>query len=168
MKRQADQRLVAVKGGDTYTGKRLPKVPTPGFVEAYTWTRSTRTHHVIAIRTISLDATPGQIIAAAAAVMRPRYRVVAVTLTAFSENKKARLELQFGRTEESSWSCSLWLRSEDVPRFTSYILGGRSQVDAIILTARVSDDDNGGEELPLPTISKSALAAMQLQTTAVS
>jgi hypothetical protein len=151
---------------DRYTGKRVPKSPPRGFVDAHTWTPSTRTHHTIATKTIECH-TPAQIIRDAAAIMRPKYKPLRLSLSWSSEG--ASLTIQFGAEGDTSWECEVRIGHQDIPAIFAHMFQHGAMQGAGMLSGdyHAAAHGDGGEEMTVPTVSESLLQQMQPATAAV-
>jgi hypothetical protein len=77
------------------------------------------------------------------------------------------LRLEFGRDDQGRWSVTVKL-SPRAFKETLFYLVAHDLIEAVLTVGKQIDaDDDGGEELPVPTISKAALAKMQPLTTGV-
>lgn len=166
------------------TGKRTKK--PRGFVRVYTWTPKTRTERTVKTKRIALHS-PEQIIRDAADVAG--YIVRSVTVVGIWSTPSTPstpdpdpevapifdLRLYFGVSDGTEYRATVTLSGkEDCEQIEAHLRRTQSDVFEtryVSLLANYSEDsaadDDGGEELPVPTVSESDLAAMEPITTGV-
>lgn len=130
-----------------------------------TWQPNGRIERTLTTKWLTVS-TPARFIQAAAALV-PRWQPRRVHLSLFDssagEAASAALVLNFGHDEKGeSTSVSVTLEERDVNTLLAYMLA-TDMITAVTVFGdlRPNVEGDGGEELPVPAVSASALAMMQ-------
>ena len=140
--------------------KRTPKHHRGYLAELHCSTKdSTRT---AVRRWLKVTADDPAGLLAAARDLAPEWQPYTVTLSSFDRARKRAVTISFGRDEEGFWSVEVKLDAIAVSLMAAH-LWAHAKVDSALMMAKhpsIAADDDGGEELSVPTISQSVAARL--------